>query len=111
MGLKKLTGAKILAYGPGQGRGKVRLDGTLGDTFSWMLDTSDALADRFGLKLGFQYPDQDAYLKMVGSYAAHFDLDWDEADALSFAQSRGGRSGRIAWHYTVELAGRAGRRI
>jgi predicted AAA+ superfamily ATPase len=75
------------------------------------VDDSLALADRFGLKLGFQYPDQDAYLKMVGSYAAHFDLDWDEADALSFAQSRGGRSGRIAWHYTVELAGRAGRRI
>ena len=75
------------------------------------VDDSLALADRFGLKLGFQYPDQDAYLKMVGSYAAHFDLDWDEADALSFAQSRGGRSGRIAWHYTIELAGRAGRRI
>lgn len=75
------------------------------------IDDSLALADRFGLKLGFQYPDQDAYLQMVGSYASHFDLDWDESDALGFAQGRGGRSGRIAWHYTVELAGRAGRKI
>jgi predicted AAA+ superfamily ATPase len=75
------------------------------------IDDSLALADRFGLKLGFQYPDQDAYLRMVSSYASHFDLDWDEADALGFAQGRGGRSGRIAWHYTIELAGRAGRKI
>lgn len=75
------------------------------------MDDSLALADRFGLKLGFQYPDQEAYLQMVGSYAGHFDLDWDEADALGFAQGRGGRSGRVAWHYTVELAGRASRKI
>lgn len=75
------------------------------------LDDTLALADRFGLKLGFQYPDQEAFLEMVGAYAEHFDLDWDEADALSFAHSRGGRSGRVAWHYTVELAGRAGRKI
>lgn len=75
------------------------------------IDDSLALADRFGLKLGFQYPDQDSYLQMVGSYAGFFDLDWDEADALSFAQGRGGRSGRIAWHYAIELAGRAGRKI
>jgi uncharacterized protein len=75
------------------------------------IDDSLALADRFGLKLGFQYPDQDAYLEMVGAYAAHFDLDWDQADALAFAHGRGGRSGRIAWHYAVELAGRAGRKI
>jgi predicted AAA+ superfamily ATPase len=66
-----------------------------------------ALADRFGLKLGFQYPDQSGYLAMVAAYAAHFGLEWDQADALAFAHERGGRSGRIAWHYTVELAGRA----
>lgn len=70
-----------------------------------------ALADRFGLKLGFQYPDQPAFLAMVAAYAAHFALDWDEADALAFAQQRGGRSGRVAWHYVVELAGRAGRNL
>ena len=70
-----------------------------------------ALADRFGMKLGFQYPDQAAFLKMVSAYAAHFALDWEQADALAFAHQRGGRSGRIAWHYTVELAGRAGRTL
>lgn len=75
------------------------------------IDDSLALADRFGLKLGFQYPDQDSYVRMVSAYASHFDLDWDEADALAFAHGRGGRSGRVAWHYTVELAGRAGRKI
>lgn len=70
-----------------------------------------ALADRFGLKLGFQYPDQPAFLEMVAAYASHFGLDWEEADALAFAHQRGGRSGRVAWHYTVELAGRAGRSL
>ena len=75
------------------------------------IDDSLALADRFGIKLGFQYPDQPAFLEMVAAYASHFELDWDEADALAFAHGRGGRSGRIAWHYTVELAGRAGRKI
>lgn len=75
------------------------------------IDDSLALADRFGLKLGFQYPDQEAYLEMVAAYAGHFELDWDEAGALAFAHGRSGRSGRVAWHYTVELAGRAGRKV
>ena len=70
-----------------------------------------ALADRFGMKLGFQYPDQAAFLDMVSAYATHFALEWDQADALAFAHQRGGRSGRIAWHYAVELAGRAGRSL
>ena len=70
-----------------------------------------ALADRFGMKLGFQYPDQAAFLDMVSAYAKHFALDWDQADALAFAHQRGGRSGRVAWHYAVELAGRAGRNL
>lgn len=74
-------------------------------------DDKLALADRFGMKLGFQYPDQDGYLAMVAAYANHFDLEWDQKDALGFAQQRGGRSGRIARHYAVELAGLAGRRI
>ncbi len=75
------------------------------------VDDKLALADRFGLKLGFQYPDQDAFLEMVAAYASHFGLAWEQAGALSFAHERGGRSGRIAWHYAVELAGRAGRSI
>lgn len=74
-------------------------------------DDSLALADRFGMKLGFQYPDQAGFLAMVAAYATHYTLDWAERDALAFAHQRGGRSGRIAWHYVVELAGAAGRRI
>lgn len=80
-----------------------------------VVDDQLALADRFGLKLGFQAIDQDGWLAMVAAYAAHYGLDWqaerDAQDALSFAHQRGGRSGRIAWHYVVELAGRAGRMV
>lgn len=75
------------------------------------MDDKLALADRFGLKLGFQYPDQEAWLAMVEGYAAHFDLSFDREDALTFAHSRGQRSGRLAWHYAVEMAGRQGKRI
>ena len=70
-----------------------------------------ALADRFGLKLGFQKVVQDDYLAMVAAYAAHFGLDYDAQDALNFAQQRGGQSGRTAWHYAVECAGAAGRTL
>lgn len=80
-----------------------------------VLDDQLALADRFGLKLGFQAIDQAGWLAMVAAYAAHYGLDWqaerDAQDALGFAHQRGGRSGRIAWHYVVELAGRAGRTV
>lgn len=72
-------------------------------------DDSLALADRFGLKLGFQYPDQAEWLAMVRGYASHFGLPYDEGDALAFGHGRGQRSGRTAWHYAVELAGRNGR--
>lgn len=75
------------------------------------VDDNLALADRFGLKLGFQYPDQNEFLDMVRAYAGHFGLEWLEADAIAFAHGRGGRSGRVAWHYATELAGRAGRKI
>lgn len=67
-----------------------------------------ALADRFGLSLGFHLPDQDEWLAMVASYARAFGLPLDAADALEFVTTRGTRSGRSAWHYTVEIAGRAG---
>lgn len=67
-----------------------------------------ALADRFGLSLGFHNCDQDGYLAMVAGYAEHFGLEWSRDDALLWANQRGARSGRVAWHYAVELAGRAG---
>ncbi len=75
------------------------------------VDDRLALADRFGLALGFHACSQDEYLDIVRGYAAEHGLAWDEADALEWAKRRGARSGRVAWHYIVDLAGRAGKRI
>ena len=72
------------------------------------VDDQLALADRFGLSLGFHACSQDEYLAIVRGYAEEYGLDWSESDALEWAKRRGARSGRIAWHFIVELAGRAG---
>lgn len=76
-----------------------------------VVDDRMALSDRFGLSLGFHNCDQDTYLSMVATYARINRLDFDPADALLWATTRGGRSGRVAWHYAVELAGRSGKAI
>lgn len=73
------------------------------------VDDRMALADRFGLSLGFHACDQDTYLAMIEGYARAYGLQFDTEDALRWSKQRGARSGRIAWHYVVELAGRAGR--
>lgn len=69
-----------------------------------------SLSDRFGLWLGFHKCNQDDYLTMITSYAQHFDLDIDtatlQAESLEWATTRGGRSGRVAWQYIQDLAGR-----
>lgn len=75
------------------------------------VDDKLALADRFGLTLGFHNCRQDDYLAIVAGYAAEHGLAWDESDALEWARRRGARSGRTAWQYIVELAGRAGRAL
>jgi len=74
-----------------------------------VVDDQLALADRFGLSLGFHSCSQDDYLAIIAGYATHYALDFDPADALEWSKRRGSRSGRIAWHYVTELAGRAGR--
>jgi predicted AAA+ superfamily ATPase len=76
-----------------------------------VIDDRLALSDRFGLSLGFHVVDQDGYLAMVAGYAARHDLPFDPADAIGWATQRGSRSGRVAWHYVVELAGRHGRSL
>ena len=76
-----------------------------------LVDDRLALADRFGLALGFHACSQDEYLAIVAGYAAEHHLEWDEHDALEWAKLRGARSGRVAWHYVIELAGRAGKRL
>lgn len=74
-----------------------------------------SLSDRFGLWLGFHNCSQDDYLAMVESYAAHFGLPVarDELirDALEWSITRGGRSGRVAWQFTQDLAGRLGKTL
>jgi uncharacterized protein len=69
-----------------------------------------SLSDRFGLWLGFHKCSQDDYLAMIDGYAAHFDLGLDQEtlhhEALEWATTRGGRSGRVAWQYIQDLAGR-----
>ena len=76
-----------------------------------VVDDRLALADRFGLALGFHVCSQDDYLAIIGGYCAHFGLDVAEDDALAWSKQRGGRSGRVAWQFVNELAGRAGRSL
>ncbi|GAO39737.1 hypothetical protein SCH01S_39_00220 [Sphingomonas changbaiensis NBRC 104936] len=76
-----------------------------------VVDDRLALADRFGLALGFHAIDQETYLAIVERYAAAHDLPFDAQDALQWATQRGARSGRVAWHYVTELAGREGRSL
>ena len=75
------------------------------------VDDKLALADRFGLSLGFHNASQEEYLAIVAGYAEEYGLPWDEADALEWARRRGARSGRTAWQYVIELAGREGRAL
>lgn len=76
-----------------------------------VVDDRLALADRFGLSLGFHVCDQADYVAMVQAYTRAYALPFDAHDAIGFATQRGSRSGRVAWHYIVELAGRAGRSV
>lgn len=75
------------------------------------LDDKLALADRFGMSIGFHNCSQDDYLEIIQSYSDFHALAWDQGEALEWSRRRGGRSGRIAWQYVVELAGRAGRML
>lgn len=75
------------------------------------VDDRLALADRFGLSIGFHACAQDDYLAIVAGYAEAHGLSWEADDALEWARRRGARSGRVAWHYVTELAGRAGKAL
>ncbi|MGE3870289.1 MAG: ATP-binding protein [Pseudorhodoplanes sp.] len=71
-----------------------------------------SLSDRFGLWLGFHKCSQDEFLAMVDGYVKHFRIpvaqDELHRDALEWATTRGSRSGRVAWQYVQDLAGRRG---
>ncbi len=74
-----------------------------------------SLSDRFGLWLGFHRCSQDEYLAMVRGYCEHFGIRMDseqlEREALEWATTRGSRSGRVAWQFVQEIAGRLGVRL
>ena len=69
-----------------------------------------SLSDRFGLWLGFHKCSQDDYLAMVSGYVKKFDIDISpdqlRAEALEWSTTRGSRSGRVAWQFVQDLAGR-----
>ena len=72
-----------------------------------------SLSDRFGLWLGFHKCSQDEYLDMIDGYVRYHGLPIDpetlRAEALEWATTRGSRSGRVAWQFTQDLAGRLGK--
>ena len=74
-----------------------------------------SLSDRFGLWLGFHNCTQADYLEMVEAYAAHFGLKASKeeihAGAIEWSATRGARSGRVAWQFIQDLAGRLGQSI
>jgi len=71
-----------------------------------------SLSDRFGLWLGFHACDQDQYLAMIRGYCDAYDVQIDDADlraqAIEWQATRGSRSGRVAWQFFTDLAGRRG---
>jgi predicted AAA+ superfamily ATPase len=74
-----------------------------------------SLSDRFGLWLGFHNCDQDTYHAIVRGYARRYGLDVPDeqldAEANEWSITRGARSGRVAWQYISDLAGRLGKRL
>lgn len=72
-----------------------------------------SLSDRFGLWLGFHKCSQDDYLAMIDGYVSYHGLEIEaeqlRAEALEWATTRGSRSGRVAWQFTQDLAGRLGK--
>jgi len=71
-----------------------------------------SLSDRFGLWLGFHPCDQAAYLAMIRGYCDHFGIAISDeelrAEAIEWRQTRGAMSGRVAWQFVQDLAGRRG---
>lgn len=72
-----------------------------------------SLSDRFGLWLGFHNADQETFFKIIEGYARRYDLDDPSVDlraeALEWSVTRGSRSGRVAWQFIQDLAGRLGK--
>ncbi len=74
-----------------------------------------SLSDRFGLWLGFHPINQETYFEIVDSYAKTYKLAIDQTElrsqALEWSMTRGSRSGRVAWQFIQDLAGKQGKKI
>ena len=74
-----------------------------------------SLSDRFGLWLGFHPLKQNTFFEIIEAYADAFGLDLEKevlrAEALEWSMTRGSRSGRVAWQFVQDLAGRLGKKI
>ena len=74
-----------------------------------------SLSDRFGLWLGFHNADQDTFFAMIAAYCRHYGLDIPSdqlrREAVEWSVTRGSRSGRVAWQYIQDLAGRLGKKL
>ena len=74
-----------------------------------------SLSDRFGLWLGFHNADQDTFFAMIEAYCRHYGLDIPadqlRREAVEWSVTRGSRSGRVAWQYIQDLAGRLGKKL
>ena len=74
-----------------------------------------SLSDRFGLWLGFHACDQETYFEIIEGYAGRYGLDVGRetlrAEAREWAVTRGSRSGRVAWQFVQDIAGRLGKRL
>ena len=79
------------------------------------VEESVSLSDRFGLWLGFHNVDQDTFLAIIRGYVAHYGFDIADdklrAEANEWSITRGSRSGRVAWQYIQDLAGRLGKTL
>jgi uncharacterized protein len=74
-----------------------------------------SLSDRFGLWLGFHNCDQDTFFAMIAGYCRHYGLEIEpdalRAAAREWSVTRGSRSGRVAWQFVQDLAGKLGKRL
>lgn len=80
-----------------------------------VIDEKVSLSDRFGLWLGFHLMDQPTYLEIIAAYDRHFGLNYPkekrEAEAIEWSRTRGACSGRVAWQFVTDLAGRLGKKL
>jgi hypothetical protein len=79
------------------------------------LEEKVSLSDRFGLWIGFYSCSQDTYLNIVEAYVKRYKLDISPEDlkkkAIEWQITRGARSGRVAWQFIQDLAGKMGKKL